>query len=124
VHGRPADGCEPFDADASKHKVFSPLVAPRTEEEYRLAGGRVEAREVRALGEIAALAGQGELVNVVAAAMLPRDDMLDVVRQVAVLLAEQAILTRVVRPSTDKVPRGGIHLLGAVGIQLSSRLEL
>ena len=36
--------------------------------------------------------------------MLPGNDMLDVVRQVAVLLPEQAILTTIGRSTPDKVP--------------------
>jgi hypothetical protein len=79
------------------------------EEGQKLAADRIHAREVRAFAEIAAVAGQREIVNVVAPAMLFGDDMLDVVRQVAVFLAEQAVLTTVARSSPDRVSRGGIH---------------
>ena len=41
--------------------------------------------------------------------MLLRYDMLDVVREMAVLLAEQAVFARVAGPLVDQVPRSGIH---------------
>jgi hypothetical protein len=41
--------------------------------------------------------------------VLFRDDMLNVVRQLAVLLPQQAVLATVIRSALDKVPRGGIH---------------
>jgi len=99
-------GVEPFDADAQQDKAFSPAVAPRVEERLDLATHRIDAREIRALQEIAALASQREVIRVVAPAVLLRDDVLDVVRYSAVLLAEQAT---VACPSADKLPRTGIN---------------
>src|SRR5881396_2960707 len=61
VHGRPPGWREPFDTDAPKYKVFSPAVAPRVEERLDLAAHRIDAREIRALLEIAALASQREV---------------------------------------------------------------
>jgi hypothetical protein len=89
--------------------MLSPAVAPGVEEGYKLTADGIHAREVRALAEVAAVAGQREIVNVIAPAVLFGDDMLDVVRQLAVLLTQQAILATVVSPAADKVPRGGIH---------------
>jgi hypothetical protein len=37
------------------------------------------------------------------------DNMLDVVRQLAVLLSKLAILTTIIRATTDEVARGDIH---------------
>jgi hypothetical protein len=37
------------------------------------------------------------------------DDMLDMMRQLAVRLGQQAVLARVIRSAPDKFPRGGIH---------------
>jgi hypothetical protein len=42
-------------------------------------------------------------------AVLFRHDMLDVMRQLAVGLGQQAILATVIRSAPDKLPRGGIH---------------
>jgi hypothetical protein len=94
---------------APKQEVLSPTLAPRVEEGHKLATDRIHARQVRALAKIAAMAGQRKIVNVVAPAMLPGDDVLDVVRQLAVILAQQAILAAVARSLPDKVSRGGIH---------------
>ena len=41
--------------------------------------------------------------------MLLCDDVLNVVREIAVLLAEQAILAAIPRPSSDEVSRGSVH---------------
>src|SRR5690348_1384553 len=92
-----------------RSRVLIPLLAPRVEDGHNLTTDWVHACEIRALAEIAAVAGQREIVNVVAPAMLLGNEMLDVVRQSAVLLAQQAILTTVVRSSPDKVPCGGIY---------------
>jgi hypothetical protein len=52
------------------------------------------------------------------------DDVLNVMGQVAVLLAEQAILATVTCSSPDRVSGGLVHCLLAVGFQLSPSLEL
>lgn len=41
-----------------------------------------------------------------------RNDVLDMVREVAVFLTEQAVFAPVVRRLADQVPRGGIHHTG------------
>jgi len=53
--------------------------------------------------------GQREIFNVIAPGVLFGDDMLNMVRQLAVLLAQQAILATMIRSSSDEVPRGGVH---------------
>jgi hypothetical protein len=42
--------------------------------------GRIDSREVRTLMKIAAVAGQREIVGIVATAMLPCDDVFDVMK--------------------------------------------
>ena len=49
------------------------------------------------------MTSEGGVVNVIRSTMLLRNDMLDVVLQLAILLAEQAIFAPVVR-STPDVP--------------------
>jgi len=78
-------------------------------ESHELTTNWVHACEIRAFVEITTVAGQGKVVNVVAPAMLLRNNMLDVVRQVTVLLPEQAILTTIGRSTPDKVPRSEVH---------------
>jgi hypothetical protein len=109
MHGCATDGRNPLDMNAPKQKVLGPPVAPGVEEGHKLTTDGVHAREVRALAKIAAVAGQRKVINVIASAVLLGDDMLDVVRQLAVLLAQQAILATMIRSSSDKVPRGGVH---------------
>ena len=41
--------------------------------------------------------------------MLFGDNVLDVMRQFGVLLWQQAVLTTILRPLSNKVARGGIH---------------
>ena len=50
------------------------------------------------------------------------ENVLDVVRQFAVLLGHQAVLTTILRPLANKVTRGGIHGLAIVGFQVAFRL--
>lgn len=62
-----------------KRKVVLPALPPRVEETYNLAGKGIDTCEVRPFVEIAALAGQREVGDVVPAAVLLRDEMLNVV---------------------------------------------
>jgi len=108
-HGGATGGRNPLDTHAVKQKMLSPAVAPGVEEGHKLTADGIHAREVWALAKVAAVAGQREIVNVIAPAVLFGDDMLNVVRQLALLLAQQAILATVIRPAPDKVPRSGVH---------------
>jgi len=85
------------------------MVAPRVEERYDLAGNRIDAGQVGSLTQVAAMAGKRQVVGVVAPAMLPRDDMLDVMGDSAVGLVEAAILTTAGRSLPNMVARGGIQ---------------
>jgi hypothetical protein len=69
----------------------------------------VDTRQVRALPEITAMASQRQVLGFVGAAVLLRDNMLDVVRQLAVLLSKLAILTTIIRATPYEVARGDIH---------------
>jgi len=109
VHGGATGGRNPLDTHAVKQKMLSPAVAPGVEEGHKLTADGIHTREVRALAKVAAMAGQREIINVIAPAVLFGGYMLNVVRQLAVLLTQQAILATVIRPAPDKVPRGGIH---------------
>jgi hypothetical protein len=109
MYGCPANRCESLNPHTTKHKVLNPVVAPGMKEGHYLTTQRVYACQVRALAEIAAVTGEGEVVNVIRSTMLLRKDMLDVVSQLGMLLPEQAIFALVVCSTPDKVPRGGIH---------------
>jgi hypothetical protein len=80
VHGGATDGRNPHDAHATEQKVSSPLVAPGVEEGHKLTVEGIHASEIRSLTKITAVAGQREIVDVIAPAVLFGDDMLDVMR--------------------------------------------
>jgi len=80
IHGGAADGRDPHDAHTTEQKVLSPRVASGVEERHQITAKAIHAREVRSLAKITAVAGQREIVNVIAPAVLFGDDMLDVMR--------------------------------------------
>ncbi|MGA2117370.1 MAG: hypothetical protein ABSH56_21735 [Bryobacteraceae bacterium] len=55
------------------------------------------------------MASQGEVPDLIEAAVLFGQNMLDVVRQVAIFLLKQAIFATVVGAPPDEVSRRGIH---------------
>lgn len=89
--------------------MLRPLVNAGMEEGDDLTGFDVQAGEIRTFMKIGSMAGEGEVLGVIGTAMLFCDDVLNVVRKVAVLLAEQAILAAILRPSSDEVSRGSVH---------------
>jgi hypothetical protein len=80
VHGGAADGGNPYDAHTTEQKVLSPRVAPGVEEGHKPTTEGIHTREVRSLTEVTAVAGQREIVDVIAPAVLFGDDMLTVMR--------------------------------------------
>src|SRR4051794_10843856 len=53
-------------------------------------------------------AREGEVVRVIGPAVLPRHDMLDVMREPALLLPEQAVLAPMTGPLADEFSRVGV----------------
>jgi hypothetical protein len=107
-------GCPPhrrtaFNAYAPNQKVLHPQVTSRVKQWRHLARHWVNTGEIGAFLEVAAMACQRQVVNVIAPAMLLGDNMLDVVRQLAVHLTQQTILATVFCAAPDQVPRSGIH---------------
>jgi hypothetical protein len=89
--------------------VLGPAVAPGIEETRNLTTDWIQASEIRALVQIAAVAGKGKVAHVVTPAVLPGDYMFDVVDKFAMLLAKQAILATVVRSPPDEILPAGVH---------------
>jgi hypothetical protein len=110
MYSRPASCSESLNANTVDREVLDSLVAPGMKERHYLTTHRIDASQVRAFEEIGAMTSEGEVVNVISSTMLLRNDMLDVVGQLAILLAKQAIFASVVRSMPDKVPRSGIHI--------------
>jgi broad specificity polyphosphatase/5'/3'-nucleotidase SurE len=94
---------------ALKQEVLRPLVTSGVKEGHNLAADWIHAGEIRALLEIAAMAGKRKIVHVVTPAVLPGNDMLDVVCELAMLLAQQAVLATVVRSPPNEVLHASVH---------------
>jgi len=94
---------------ALKQEVLGPLVTSGVKERDNLTADWIHACEIRALLEIAAVAGQRKIVDVVTPAVLLGNDMLDVVGELAMLLAQQAILATVVRSPSNEVLHASVH---------------
>ena len=71
----------PTDERAVRSKMFCPLVPPRMEEPHDSVRPWLDAGEVGTFDQIAIGTGQGQVLRVVSAAMLPRDNVLNVKAQ-------------------------------------------
>ena len=59
--------------------------------------------------QIAAMASESEIPDIIAAAVLASDDVFNLVRDRAVLLAKLAVFATIACPVADKQPGSGIH---------------
>jgi hypothetical protein len=92
---RPTD-CQSNDSASIELEVFGPLVAARIKQPDAFVRIGITARQVRALAQIALVAGEREIFGAVRAAMLARVDVFDVERMRAfVFLTETAILATI-----------------------------
>ena len=123
LDGPAPDGRDTFYMHAPQQKVLCPPVTTRVKQRRHFSGPWVDPRQVWPLAEITPVASQGEIVGVFGPTVLFGNDVFHVVGQFAVLLAEQAVLATVVRPSPHKLPRGGVHPLLAIRVQMPARLE-
>jgi hypothetical protein len=64
---------------------------------------RINARQIRPLVQVALRASQSEIIGIVAAAMLARDDVLDVKTQLGKLLRQSAVFAQIGGPRADKL---------------------
>lgn len=78
-------------------------------EPYDLIGLGIDSCQVGAFAQIAAVACQCQVVRIVRAAVLLCNDVLDVMRELAVLLVQATIFTPLVGPTADEVTRWHIH---------------
>ena len=70
------------------------------------------------------MTGEGKILVKIGPTVLLRNYVLDVVRQVAVFLWQQAVLAAVIRSLPHQGLRGRIHFLTAIRLQLAYSLEL
>jgi len=59
--------------------------------------------------QIAAMASEREIPDIIAATVLTGDNVFHLVRHRAMLLAKLAVLATISRPLSDKKPGSGIH---------------
>ena len=76
---------------------------------FYLARHRVDSTQVRSFVQIAAMASERKIFNIIAAAVLTGDNVFDLMRRRAMLLAKLAVLATISGPLADKQPGSGIH---------------
>src|SRR3954470_10478834 len=109
VHHQNADGC-PSDRRKSGQggtgngEMFLPAVLPGIEQTAECAGCGVNARDVRALMEVAAPARQREIFQLTGPAVLSSDDVVNHVSEAGGGLRETAVFARVSRPAANLLP--------------------
>jgi len=87
--------------------ILPPIVA-RVKQHHNFIRKRVNPRKVRSLSQVAPVASQGQVTKFVRAPVLSGNDMLDVVREVAVLLAEETVLATIAGPPADEISSFGV----------------
>ncbi len=91
--------------------MIRPPVSPGVKQNLHIARHRVDPTEVWAFVQIAAMASEREIFDIIASAVLASDYVLDLMRHRAMLLAKLAVLATVSSPVTDKQPESGVHWL-------------
>jgi hypothetical protein len=108
-NGGPSGCRQPLNIRAPAHEVIRPPVSPGVKQNLYLTRCRVDSTEVWALVQIAAMASEREIFDIVAAAVLTGDNVLDLMRHRAMLLTEPAVLATISCPVADKQPGSGVH---------------
>ena len=92
----------------TESEVFLPSVMSRMEQILDVAGQRIYPTQVGALMQVAAMACECEILDVVCAAVLPGNQVLNMVHEFAIVLMRPTILTPLSRPLSDEPPRSGV----------------
>ena len=101
-----ADNPNAFDSEVVRPSILSGMKEPRN-----LPGLKVDSGQVRALVEVAAVAGKRQVVWIVGAAVLLRDDVLHVMLQLGMLLAQAAVFATLAGPAAHELARCLIQVL-------------
>ena len=91
--------------------MIRPPVSPGVKQNLYLARHRVDSTEVWAFVQVAAVASERKIFDLVAAAVLTGDNVFDLMRHRAMLLAKQTVFAMISRPVPDKKPDSGIQRL-------------
>jgi len=118
------DRCQARHARAFEGEMVGPAILPRVKKPGDFCRLRVDSGRVRALSEIAAVACERQIFRIAGSAVLLRDDVLDMVPQLALLLTQPAVFATLVCATADKVPRCRVHLLLNNGVEMLTSLEL
>jgi hypothetical protein len=89
--------------------MIEPAIAPRVEQRDDLPCNRIDAGQVRALAEIAAVTGEGQITRIIAPTVLARYYVLDVMGKRADLLRKETIFATVSDPASDERPSLQLH---------------
>jgi hypothetical protein len=87
--------------------MVRPPVAARVEQRCYVARVGIQRCEIRALTFVAKSTGQGEILDVVGSAMLPGDDMIDLVCDQCNGFGQEAVLTARAGPLAHQVSLSG-----------------
>jgi len=77
---------------------------------HDLLSPRINTCKIRALMQIRAVARQCEIIRIIGAAVLSRDDVLNMMDQSAMFLLQPAVFATLASPPPNEVPRRRIHL--------------
>ena len=94
---------------AVQSKMLGPFVPPRMEKPHDPVGLRLDARQVGAFHQVAIGTGQGQVLRIVSATMLARDDVLDMKAQFGKLLREVAVLAKTAGPAPNQRAQRRVH---------------
>ena len=92
-----------------EYKMVSPLVASRMKKDLHSARQRVDPGQIGAFVKITAMTCQRKIIGFIETAMLPGNDVLNVMRKFAAPLVESTILAAFTSPVTDESPGSRIH---------------
>ena len=109
IHRRPADCGQADDLPVVIGKMFIPIVETGMKQARQLFGFWIEAGKVRALVQIAVMAGKREVFRRVFSAVLSRNDVFDVKSQRLEILMQPAIFTTIFCALPDELSQPGVH---------------
>ena len=93
---------------STESEVFPPWVMSRMKQVLDTPGQKIYPTQVGALTQIAAMACQCEILDVICAAVLTGNDMLNMVQEFAVVLMEPTILTPLSGPLSNEAPGSSV----------------
>jgi hypothetical protein len=89
-----------------------------------LPGVTIDSGQVWTLVKVAAVTCESEIIHVIGSTVLLRDDVLDMMPQFAVFLAQLAVFATLVSATPYQVPCARFHLLLKRGVELMTGFEL